>query len=162
MNGLIYLLTVKPNTPGERGIPKVSVENSFLSQQGLSEDFNVYRTEKKAGTLNRAILIFPLETIQQLNMEGWPIEAGHLGENITTTGISYDALAVGTRWKIDDAKVEISEICNPCKNLRVLPYVGLTRIIPFVATLVGRRGWYARILQEGNIQRGAEIKSLAL
>ncbi len=157
MQGSIYQINVKPSVSGERGIPKSSVGHAYLSRTGVTGDYNLYRTEKKDGTLDRAVLVIPLETITQLADAGWSVQPGDLGENITTQGIPYGSFAIGSRWKVDEAMIQISEVCKPCKNLRVLPYVGLTKIIPFVRTLVGRRGWYARVLKEGNIRKDALI-----
>jgi MOSC domain-containing protein YiiM len=40
-----------------------------------------------------AILLIPLETIEELQGEGWPIKPGDIGENFTTEGIPYSSFA---------------------------------------------------------------------
>src|SRR3989344_434245 len=97
--GLLYQLNLKPETPGERGLPKLPVEEARLTRIGLEGDFNRYRAEKKAGSLDRAVLVLPWETLQELNQEGWPIEPGHLGDNITTQGIPYEELQLEQKYK---------------------------------------------------------------
>ena len=158
MDGIVYQLSVKSYVNGQRGIPKLPIESAFLSYKGLEGDFNIYRTEKKASTLDRAILILPLETINKITSDGWgPVLSGHLGENITSQGIPYEAFSVGTRWQVDQAMIEIAEVCKPCGNLNVLPYIGYIKAVPFIKALIDRRGWYARVIKEGNISREATI-----
>ena len=50
------------------------------------------------------------------------------------------------------AMLELSKSAQPCANLRVLPYVG-DRVNEFIARLTGCRGWYARVVTPGRINR---------
>ena len=102
----------------------------------------------------------PLEMILTLREEGWPIEPGDIGENITTLDIPYDSFVVGKQYEIGAAKIQISKPCTPCRNLHVLQYVGDARIPAFIKTLLNRRGWYARVLQEGSIRKGDLISEI--
>ncbi len=86
MNKLLQI-NVKPNTANEHGIPKTSVTSAVLSKSGLEGDYNNYRTIKKSGNPDMAVLLFSIETIKELNKEGWPVKPGDLGENFTITGI---------------------------------------------------------------------------
>lgn len=158
MTGFIYQINVKPETPNERGIPKLPVDVVEVTLRGLAGDYNRYRTEKKKGNLNKALMLLPLETVLTLNDESWPIQPGHLGENFTTQGIPYDAFAVGKRYALGSVVIEITEPCTPCSNLRVLPYIGGDRIKWFIQTLLGRRGWYAEVLTEGTVKIGDSIE----
>ncbi len=151
MSGLVYQINAKPQTPNARGIPKIPVESVNVRFGGLEGDYNLYRMSQQLlnrGDLDKAVMFLPLETIRQLNQEGWPIKPGDLGENMTVEGIPYEAFAVGQRYSVGNAEIEISK---PCKVLSVLPYVGQEKLKEFVQTLVNRRGWYARVLKEGSI-----------
>ncbi len=146
----VYRINVKPQTHGERGLPKVQVAFTRLLRSGLEGDFNRYRHEKKNDTSDWAVLVLPLETIQQLNKEGWPVKPGDLGENITIQGVPYEALMEGSVWQIGNgAKIQISGPCTPCTNLYELPYVGKENGPRFIKTLLNRRGMFARVLKEG-------------
>ena len=161
MSGLIYQLNVKPDTLGERGLPKLSIEEARLSREGVEGDFNRYRTDKKGGSLDRAVLVMPWEALQVLRQEGWPVKPGDIGENITTEGIPYEALQLEQRYRLGtSAVVQIAEICNPCVNLALLDYVGQDRVTEFMRILKGRRGWYARVLEEGTVRRGDSIEQV--
>lgn len=160
MRGQVVQLNVKPETQGERGLPKRPAEAVTVTPHGVHGDYNRYRQEDLAGDPTSAVLVIPLETIDQLNAEGWPIKPGDLGENITTRGIPYDAMAPGTRLRVGGCEIEIARACDPCTNLYELPYVGREKGPRFVKTLVGRRGWYARVLRDGSVRRGDAVETL--
>jgi len=157
MSGTIYQINIKPQTPNERGLPKSPVKTAAVSHRGVEGDFNRYREEKHSGRLDRALLIMPLETLVQLNGEGWPINPGDIGENITTQGISYNDFCNNKKYRIGEIEIKISEPCTPCGNLKLLPYVGKERWTEFKKTMDKRRGWYAQVLKEGSINVGDEI-----
>ena len=160
MDGLVYRLNVKRKIAGEMGIPKIPVPEVYFSFKGLNGDYNNFRTEKKASTLDRAVLILPFETIRQLNLEGWIVEPGHLGDNVTSIGIAYDSFVIGKKYNLGDARVEITEVCKPCTVLSNLSYVGECGIKNFMKTLIGRRGRYARVIKEGNVKVNDKIEEI--
>ena len=155
--GRVHSLNVKPKAPGERGLPKQSVPSAEVTANGLVGDFNRYRTEVKSGNRNMAVMIMPLETLNEIQADGWPVEPGHIGENVTTTGIGYADLSPGTRVRIGESIVEITEACQPCTNLGLLPYVGRKRGAEFIRTMLDRRGWYARVIRPGLVNTGDAI-----
>ena len=158
--GIVCQVNVKPEVHGERGLPKTPVEQALVRQAGLVGDFNRYRREEAHDDPAMAVLLMPIETIQELNREGWPIKPGDIGENFTTSGISYDAFAPGKRFKVGKAVVRITKACDPCSNLYVLRYGGKDKDI--VKTMYGRRGWYASLEQEGEVSKGDTIEELAV
>jgi len=158
MAGSVEQINVKPQKKGERGIPKVPVGAISVTRAGAEGDYNVYRQEKKKGDPDSAILLIPIETIRDLNSEGWPVKAGDLGENVTTSGIPYSFFAVGKTFTLGKAVLQVSRACDPCENLFVLPYVGTAKGPKFLKTMLGRRGWYARVIREGKVERGDRIE----
>jgi MOSC domain-containing protein YiiM len=147
-------LGAKRRVAGERGLPKPEIDSVELTPEGVVGDYNVYRTTEKAGDPAMAVLVVPLETIEALNRDGWPVRPGDLGENITTEGVPGEEFRPGQRFRVGSATLEISKACEPCTNLYVLPYVGEARGPAFLKATVGRRGWYARVLRGGRAQRG--------
>ena len=157
MAGVVQQINVKPQTPGEHGLPKKPVESAFVSVAGVQGDFNVYRHEKRKDDPAWALLVMPIEMINQLNSEGWPIKPGDLGENFTTSGIPYSDFAVGKVFDAGGVRFQISLACDPCDNLWLLPYVGREKGPAFLKTMLHRRGWYARVLKEGRVRKGDRI-----
>ena len=154
---VVRQINVKSLTKGERGLPKKPVDSAFVSFRGVQGDFNVYRHEERKYDPDSALLIMPIETIQELNSEGWPIKPGDLGENLTTSGLSYDSFEIGKVFSVGEASFQISRACDPCDNLFLLPYVGRSKGPEFLKTMLGRRGWYARILKEGRVKAQDQI-----
>jgi MOSC domain-containing protein YiiM len=156
--GRVRQVNRKSQVPGEHGLPKVPVDSARFTARGVEGDFNRFRHEEKHDDPGMAVLIVPLETIEQFAREGWPVRPGDLGENVTSEGIAYDAFAPGRRFWIGDARVEISKPCTPCDNLYLLPYVGPQRGPEFLRVTLGRRGWYAKVLREGVVRPGDAIR----
>ena len=157
MAGVVQQINVKPQTPGEHGLPKKPVSTAFVSLAGVNGDHNVYRHEERKDDPRMALLVMPIEMIRQLNSEGWPIKPGDLGENFTTIGIPYTDFAVGKTFAIGDLRFQISMACDPCDNLWLLPYVGSAKGPQFLKVMLHRRGWYARVLKEGQVRQGDTI-----
>ena len=152
MIGTVLQVNVKSQVPGERGLPKHPVNHCFATVQGLDGDHNVFRQTKKKGDKDMAILVYPMETIEELNLEGWPVKPGDVGENLTVKGYSHDAFKVGQQYEAGNVIIEISLECDPCNSLRLLPYVGQEHMKTFMKTMMHRRGWYASIVKEGGVR----------
>jgi MOSC domain-containing protein YiiM len=154
---VIMQINVKPQTKGERGLPKKPVDSAFVSVAGVRGDYNMYRHEELKDDPDSALLIMPIEMIKALNSEGWPIKPGDLGENLTTSGMPYDSFAIGKMFSAGQVQFQISRACDPCENLFLLPYVGRSKGPRFLKIMLGRRGWYARVLKEGRVRTNDQI-----
>ncbi|MFN7916871.1 MAG: MOSC domain-containing protein [Vicinamibacterales bacterium] len=77
------------------------------------------RVAKNPGQPNlRQVHLIAGELLAQLRAEGFPIEPGMLGENITTNGIDLVGLPTGTRLRIgSSAVVEVTGLRNPCVQI---------------------------------------------
>jgi len=157
--GHVFQLSRKSAVPGERGLPKRPVREADVTHAGVVGDFNVYRHDEKHDDPAMAILVVPKETLEEFRREGWPVEPGDLGENITSVGLAYDAFVPGRRFRVGPVLLEITKACTPCENLYTLPYVGEARGPEFLKVTLDRRGWYARVLEEGTIRTGDRITS---
>jgi MOSC domain-containing protein YiiM len=151
LTGRVLQLSVKPETPGEFGLPKRAVPELFVAASGAAGDFNRYRTEELPGDRDQALLLMTQDLLDTLRSEGWPVKRGDLGENLTLGGVPESSLAPGVRLRLGLVELEISKACDPCTEVYSLPYIGPERGPAFVRALVGRRGWYARVLREGRL-----------
>jgi MOSC domain-containing protein YiiM len=156
--GSVRRLGVKSKISGERGLPKPEVQEVLVRQDGLVGDYNLYRQTQRSGDPDMAVLLVPEETIGELNRDGWPVRAGDLGENITTSGIPYDKLRPSATVRIGEVVLRTVKPCEPCTNLYLLPYVGDARGPAFLKATLGRRGWFARVVREGRIHRGDRVE----
>lgn len=156
--GIITQINIKPNTPGEHGLPKKSINKVLVTKAGLTGDYNRYRQVKKSGNPEMAVMFIAQEILDDLNAEGWPVCPGDLGENFTTQNLPYNPIKENQIYKIGSAKIQVTFKCTPCSNLEVLSYVGKKKSAAFIKTLVDRRGWYAKVIKEGWVKIADEIR----
>jgi MOSC domain-containing protein YiiM len=152
VRGRIVQLNLKLKEGRARGLPKRPVPQLTITADGVQGDFNRWRTEKANGDPDQAVLLHTEEILADLRAEGWPVQPGDLGENLTLAGVPKDALRPGTRVQVGDVVLEMSKACDPCTILYGLPYVGIERGPEFLRALAGRRGWYLRVAQGGTIR----------
>ena len=86
---------------------------------------------------------------------GRPLEYGEFGENLTTEGIDVNGALVGERWEVGSTVLEVSEPRVPCWRLGVRMD---DKLFPRRFTEAGRPGTYLRIVVEGELGAGDEIR----
>ena len=100
---------------------------------------------------DRAISLLDLEILEQLIQEGFALEPGAAGENLTVAGLHVQTLAPGTVLQIGDVLLKLEQPRKPC-------YV-LDAIDPRLKdAIVGRCGFMASVVREGPITPGAHIR----
>jgi MOSC domain-containing protein YiiM len=156
LKGLVLGTFAKQHIEGDVGLPKWPVSEAIITLEGVIGDYNAYRRRKFNNTPDRALLIMPIETLHDLQAEGYPVNPGDLGENITTEGIAYNEFTIGKQYRMGTVVFEITQASAPCKNIRTLPYGSAD----FVKALIGRRGWYAKVLKEGSVSPGDSIEDI--
>jgi len=152
VRGRVVQLHLKPNQGGARGLPKHAVPQLRITPEGVQGDFNRWRTEEANGDPDQAVLVLSEEILTALRAEGWPVEAGHLGENLTLADLPPDAFHPGARLYVGGVVLELSKPCDPCTVLYSLPYVGAERGPAFLRALKNRRGWFARVIHGGAVR----------
>lgn len=157
MGASIARLAIKPKIAGEVGLPKREVPALRLSAAGAEGDYNHYRTTELHGDPDQAVLVVTEDLLAQLGREGWPVQPGDLGENLTLHGVPESSLSAGVTLQIGAVTVMLTRPCDPCANLYALPYVGRRRGPEFLKATVGRRGWYGRVVAPGEILTGAPV-----
>ncbi|MFM5894620.1 MAG: MOSC domain-containing protein [Novosphingobium sp.] len=69
----------------------------------------------------RQVHLIHAELFDELARQGFAIEPGQMGENITTRGIDLLGLSAGTRLRLgEEAVIEITGLRNPCHQLNGL------------------------------------------
>ena len=78
-----------------------------------------YLLRKKPEKPNlRQVHLIASELIDELRLEGFNVERGSMGENITTSGVQLTSLPHGTRLVFaSGAAIELTGIRTPCKQL---------------------------------------------
>lgn len=153
MNGRIFQLNCS-----DGGVPKLAVREALLTPEGLEGDRQ--RDRRYHGGPERALCLFALERIIELQAEGHSIFPGSTGENITVVGLDWPRLEPGVRLALgDEAVIEISSHAAPCKTIAE-SFVGrdFNRISQKVSP--GQSRLYARVLQTGSLGVGQAVKVL--
>lgn len=140
------------------GVPKLPVEEAEVTPTGLVGDRQARR--KIHGGPERAVCLFSLERIEELQREGHPITPGSAGENITVRGLDWSKLEPGVRLALgDEVVLEITSYTNPCntiadsfikRNFRRIAqkkHPGYSRL-------------YARVLTTGRLRTGQTVRLL--
>jgi MOSC domain-containing protein YiiM/GNAT superfamily N-acetyltransferase len=140
------------------GVPKLPVERAWVGRLGLTGDGHHDVTEH--GGPHRAVCLFALEAIERLTAEGHPVEPGSVGENLTTTGIEWSLLPVGTRARIGaQLELELASPTTPCATQEPNFRDGrFSRISIDLHPSDSRM--YARVLSEGEVAAGDPITLL--
>ncbi|MFP6581493.1 MAG: MOSC domain-containing protein [Candidatus Hydrogenedentota bacterium] len=109
------------------------------------------------GGEHKAIYLYPHEHYahwrEVLGKDDLPM--GRFGENFTTKGLLETDVHIGDRFRVGKAEIEITQLRVPCFKLGIA--VGDPR---FVKTFLQseRSGFYARVLQEGDVQAGDTLE----
>jgi MOSC domain-containing protein YiiM/GNAT superfamily N-acetyltransferase len=137
------------------GVPKQAVERAWVGRLGLEGDGHHDRTVH--GGPHQAVCLFALEAIERVAAEGHPIGPGSAGENLTTTGIEWSLLPVGTRARIGDVlELELASSTTPCDTQRPNFTGGRFARISIDLHPSDSR-MYARVLTEGEVKAGDAI-----
>jgi len=91
----------------------------------------------------------------ELKLRDFPF--GSFAENCTVSELTEEGVAVGDIFAVGDARVQVSSPRQPCwKNSRRWRIKDLSLRIQ----MSGRTGWYLRVIQEGNVEKGLPLRLL--
>lgn len=108
------------------------------------------------GGPDKAVYAYAIEDTRWWEGElGRELEYGQFGENLTTEGMDVMNALVGERWAIGSVMLEVSEPRMPCWRLGVRMD---DRRFLRQFTEAGRSGSYLRIIVEGDLGAGDEIR----
>src|SRR5258705_1774587 len=89
------------------GVPKESVFETLITEEGLDGDRHV--DLRHHGGPDRAVVLFSLDVIRELQHEGHPIATGTTGENLTVSGLPWTQVVPGTFIVIGDVRLEVTK-----------------------------------------------------
>ncbi len=111
------------------------------------------------GGPDKAVHHFPLENharlAQAFPQAAYGLNAGGLGENISTTGVDEASICIGDIFTLGTARVQLCQPRTPCWKIEARHGVeGMTRYI----AEHGIAGWYYRVLAEGEVAVGDTLE----
>jgi MOSC domain-containing protein YiiM/ferredoxin-NADP reductase len=112
------------------------------------------------GGEHRAVFVYQIDSYHywQSRLGRSDFSYGQFGENFTVDGLSDSEVCIGDRYRIGDAVFEVTQPRVTCYR------VGIRMNEPKMAALLvapGRPGFYFRVVEEGEVEAGAEIVRVA-
>jgi MOSC domain-containing protein YiiM len=109
----------------------------------------------------RQVHLIAGELHDELRARGMEVQAGQLGENVTTRGIDLLQLPTGTRLHLGrDAVIELTGLRNPCGQLNQV-HTGLKDVLSprdAAGNVERRAGVMAIVLDTGTVEPGDAIR----
>ncbi len=138
--GRIYKISIAP----EKGMKKTNI-----NVVELKEDFGIVG-DAHAGS-NRQVSMLPFESFNKVKNSIIDINPGDFAENITTSGIDFSDVSIGTKMKLGESiELEITQIGKECHNdCDIFKIVG--------DCIMPREGIFAKVIKGGTISEGDAI-----
>ena len=133
-------------TSEKRGTVKKEV--NLIEGWGLEEDAH-------GGNWHRQVSLLSYEKIQKFREKGADVALGAFGENLIIEGYDFRDLPVGTRFRIGDAILEMTQIGKNChSHCEIYKRMG--------DCIMPREGVFAEVVKGGHIKVGDEVEKLPL
>lgn len=129
---------------GERKKPVEAVE--LRENHGIIGDGH-------AGDWHRQISLLAQESIDKMVAMGLDVTAGDFAENITTSGIELVSLPIGSRLKVGETLLEVTQIGKECHTRCAIYYQAGDCVMP-------KEGIFARVITGGMIRPGDEVEKI--
>ncbi|MBQ6322514.1 MAG: MOSC domain-containing protein [Lachnospiraceae bacterium] len=134
-------------TSDKKGIQKTEVPFiRLLPGQGIEGDAH-------AGNWHRQVSLLALEKIEAFRKKGASVNFGAFGENIVVEGFDLRALPVGTRFRIGNALLELTQIGKECHTHCAIYHQVGDCIMP-------REGVFTIVLEGGDVQAGDVVEMI--
>jgi MOSC domain-containing protein YiiM len=106
-----------------------------------------------AGFAHRQVSLLAMESIEKMRQKGLDVNPGDFAENLTTTGLVLPALPVGTRLRIGDAVLEVSQIGKECHQKCAIYYQAGDCVMP-------KEGIFAIVVSGDTVSVGDTLEVL--
>lgn len=134
-----------------RGGAKLPIDSAQVTHLGLQGD--TQNNKEHHGGPDRAICIFSLEVIKQLQSQGHPITPGSTGENLTLFDIDWSKVTPGTRLIFESGvTLQITSYTAPCKTIAASFIKGESKRISHKLHPLESRV-YAKVLSDGCLSK---------
>ena len=131
----------------KKGTQKIEVPSiKLVPEWGIENDAH-------AGKWHRQVSLLALEKIEAFRERGADVDFGAFGENIVAEGFDFRALPVGTRFRIGDALLELTQIGKECHTHCAIYHQVGDCIMP-------REGVFTIVLEGGTVKAGDEIEMI--
>lgn len=128
----------------KKGTQKHEVESArLIPNHGIENDAH-------AGKWHRQVSLLNFEKIEEFRAKGVDVSFGAFGENLIIDEFDFRSLPVGTRFKIGDVLLELTQIGKECHSHCAIYHAVGDCIMP-------REGVFTEVLVGGDIKVGDEV-----
>lgn len=129
----------------KRGTQKHALDRVFfVTEHGMDGDAH-------AGDWHRQVSLLGLGEIDDFRARGADVDFGAFGENLVAEGFRFKELPIGTRLRVGDVFLEITQIGKEChSHCQIFHQVG--------DCIMPREGVFARVLHGGWVTVGDELE----
>lgn len=103
-----------------------------------------------AGNWHRQISLLAEESVDKMRALGLTLQPGDFAENILTRGLELKSLPIGTRLRVGETLMEVTQIGKKCHNDCEIKKLTGSCVMP-------TEGIFAIVLQEGEIFPGDTV-----
>jgi len=129
------------------GAPKYSVPSATILIEGVDGDTQRHSNH---GGIDRAVLLYSSERIEELQQEKHPITPGSAGENLTIRGLDWESLREDDILQIGDVRLQLTFMAVPCSGIR-------ESFFDYAWSSCNDR-WCAKVLSEGQVNVGDSVE----
>lgn len=131
----------------KKGIQKNEVPSiRLIPEWGIENDAH-------AGKWHRQVSLLALEKIEAFRAKGADVDYGAFGENIIIEGFDFRSLPVGTRFRIGEALLELTQIGKECHTHCAIYHQVGDCIMP-------REGVFTTVLEGGTVKAGDPVEMI--
>ncbi|MDD6919799.1 MAG: molybdopterin-binding protein [Eubacteriales bacterium] len=128
----------------KKGTQKTEVpEATLVAGYGIENDAH-------AGKWHRQVSLLSFDKIEEFRAKGADVDFGAFGENIIIDEYDFRTMPVGTRFKIGDVLLELTQIGKECHTHCAIYHAVGDCIMP-------REGVFTEVLVGGHIKTGDEV-----
>lgn len=131
---------------------KKSIKKRPINEATLIEQKGIEGDAHAEGGI-RQVSLLAKESIEKMQKLGLDVKAGDFAENITTEGIDLLALPIGTKLKVGDALLEVSQHGKVCHTkCNIYKTVG--------DCVMPKEGIFCKVLKGGIIKAGMTLETI--
>jgi len=130
------------NTSKETGEQKASRSEAvnFVAGHGIEDDAH-------AGDWHRQVSLLDQSSIDQLIAKSLDLQPGDFAENVTTSGLKLQTLPIGSKLRIGQALLEITQVGKECHTRCAIYHQAGDCVMP-------RDGVFAAVKEAGKVKAG--------
>lgn len=116
----------------------------------IIENYGI-KDDAHAGPWHRQISLLAKESIDKMVAKGLDVGYGDFAENLTTEGIDLVSLPIGTKLKVGETLLEVTQIGKKCHSkCRIFQLAG--------DCIMPREGIFVKVLKGGTVSVGDNIE----